>query len=248
MRFQPFPSTWLGLIASYPADLPSHPLSTLFSPLFSLFALLETKEGGDINPKKKRKSMYFQTGWLCWQHRSLATIKTFALPDRLSSFGLYMQQKESTVPVKMSAWVASLTVQNCSVAQRIIKIKKRITLYSTLLLFHIFLSFHAWFNNPLFAGQTDERKWWVFLLAGFIFLRLHGCDYFFFFGKTLVCFSDAQVRSDSKGFSGAYLCGRGSVGSCAIHWKHILYVKWLQPILSVCAGVCVCLEYMFAGL
>lgn len=33
-----------------------------------------------------KKSMYFQTGCLCWQHRSLATIKTFSLPERLFLF------------------------------------------------------------------------------------------------------------------------------------------------------------------
>lgn len=33
-----------------------------------------------------QKSMYFQTGCLCWQHRSLAAIKKFALPDRLFLF------------------------------------------------------------------------------------------------------------------------------------------------------------------
>lgn len=62
-----------------PLPPPPSPLLCSFSPL----SPLEKKEGGDIYPKK---SMYFQTGCLCWQHRSLATIKKFALPDRLFLF------------------------------------------------------------------------------------------------------------------------------------------------------------------
>ena len=65
-----------------PSPSVSHLLPLLDLALF-LCSLSPWKEGGDINPPK---SMYFQTGCLRWQHRSLATIKTFALPDRLFLF------------------------------------------------------------------------------------------------------------------------------------------------------------------
>lgn len=64
---------------------PPSPTSS-FSSLCS--SLSPWKEGRrwHLPKKKKKKSMCFQTGCVCWQHRSLATIKKFALPDRLFLF------------------------------------------------------------------------------------------------------------------------------------------------------------------
>lgn len=78
-------SAWFGMFQSGLVDLPPLPASPfpLISSLLSLsLSLLEKKDRGDINPKR----MYFQTGCLRWQHRSLAAIKIFALPDRLFLF------------------------------------------------------------------------------------------------------------------------------------------------------------------
>lgn len=100
-------------LASDPAEPHSRPTSFPLPPPFCPFFLLSSKKkegpkkkNSNKKKEKKKRKTYFQTGCLRWQHRSPATIKTFALPDRVLSIGLSTQQNESQVPVKMSSWAA----------------------------------------------------------------------------------------------------------------------------------------------
>lgn len=79
-NFPKFILVWNVCIRSHWPPSPSH-LSPPLLFFFSLSLLAKKKE-----VTLTQTSMYFQTGCLCWQHRSLATIKTFALPDRLFLF------------------------------------------------------------------------------------------------------------------------------------------------------------------
>lgn len=86
-NFPKFGLVWNVCVRSRWPLSPSHLLLLLPMLFFCSFSPLS------LSPWKERrrwhlpkKSMYFQTGCLRWQHRSPATIKKFALPDRLSLF------------------------------------------------------------------------------------------------------------------------------------------------------------------
>ena len=72
------------------------PPHTFTLPSFSPLPLLQREK--EVTSTSQNRT-YFQIGCLHWQHRSPTTIKTFALPERLFSFGLYMRLNESKVLV-----------------------------------------------------------------------------------------------------------------------------------------------------
>lgn len=220
---------------SFPLPPPLCPFFLLSSKRKKEVTLTQEKKQQQKKRKKKRKT-YFQTGCLRSQHRSPATIKTFALPDRVLSIGLSTLQNESQVPVKMSSWAAF--------AAGLKKQRFGLFLHS-----EVFTTFHSFAFQIFKEAQLHFDQNTLFLSLREEVIRtnlpacrnLHFCCFFFSSHVTanllpqLLCSTFLTSSIDvTTGFCDhtrrfkafiCTVCGWESAVRRTSHCKHTVYVK-----------------------